>query len=68
MIPPDAQKWIVHRARKFFDGHDVVPPVAWFDDILQEGIQRGYLTTNHNPEGLRSLVRRTFEQEDGMLG
>ena len=64
MILPEAQKWIVARARKFYDGHDVAPQGTWYDDILEEGIRLRYLTTNHNPQGLRSLVRRIFECDD----
>lgn len=60
MILPEAQTWIISKATEFFDGSHAVPPAPWFDGLLQDGIRLGHLTPEHNPQGLRSLVRRTF--------
>ena len=62
-IPTASREWIIDQAKKFGGDQTRIPPTTWFDAILQEGVQLGKLTTNHNPEGLRSVVRRLLEQQ-----
>jgi len=67
MIPQGAQNWVISMAQ-LEHGPRTVPAGFWFDEILKKGIQLGRLSPRHNPEGLRSMVRRHYGWCEQMLG